>query len=378
MGRRVMFYVQHLLGIGHLVRAGRIAAALAGGFDVLLVVGGDMPAGLEPRNVNIVQLPPVRAGDEGFSALVHPDGRPFDDQDRERRRALLLDCFDQFLPDVLLIEAYPFGRRPMRFELLPLIERASRAAHRPMLACSVRDILQERRPDREAETIGLVRRFFDVVLVHGDPVLFPLEASFPGAPAFAERVHYTGMVGPPAAAAGDPLFASDDHFEVVVSVGGGAVGADLLRVAMAARPLTALADLRWLLLTGPNLRDAPPVSDDDRLVIRAFDPDLPQRLAEAWVSVSQAGYNTVADLVAAGCRAVLVPFGRGGETEQTRRADALHDRGWAVTLPENQLTPATLAKAIDDALDLPGDLSQIWLGGAERSRTILERELGLL
>ena len=62
MTRRVLFYVQHLLGIGHLVRAGRIATALADGMDVLLVVGGELPPGLEPRNVDIFQLPPVKAG----------------------------------------------------------------------------------------------------------------------------------------------------------------------------------------------------------------------------------------------------------------------------------------------------------------------------
>ena len=37
-GPRVFFYVQHLLGIGHLARASRIAAALAeDGFDVTVV-----------------------------------------------------------------------------------------------------------------------------------------------------------------------------------------------------------------------------------------------------------------------------------------------------------------------------------------------------
>ena len=37
----VFFYVQHLLGIGHIARASRIANALqANGFDVVLVTGG--------------------------------------------------------------------------------------------------------------------------------------------------------------------------------------------------------------------------------------------------------------------------------------------------------------------------------------------------
>jgi predicted glycosyltransferase len=38
---RVLLYVQHLLGIGHLVRASRIASALKdAGFDVAVVMGG--------------------------------------------------------------------------------------------------------------------------------------------------------------------------------------------------------------------------------------------------------------------------------------------------------------------------------------------------
>ena len=378
MARRVLFYVQHLLGIGHLVRAGRVAAALAKGFDVLFVVGGEMPPDLEPRNVDIVQLPPVRAGDAGFSALVHPDGRAFDAADQAERRDMLLDCFDRFLPDILLIEAFPFGRRPMRFELLPLIERAAGAAHRPMLACSVRDILQARKPERDEETVDLVRRFFDVVLVHGDPGIFPLEDSFPLASRFEERIHYTGMVGPEPPAETDSPFAPDDRFDVVVSVGGGAVGADLVTAAVAAKPLSWLSDSRWLVLTGPNLAYPAPSKADKSLVIRSFDPRLPQRLAEAGVSVSQAGYNTVADLLQAGCRPVLVPFGRGGETEQTRRARVLHERGWAVMLTESALGPASLAAAIDRALDLAPAEQTVTLGGAERSRVILERELGLL
>ncbi|MDP1753535.1 MAG: glycosyl transferase, partial [Reyranella sp.] len=41
MTGRVFFYVQHLLGIGHLRRAATLARTMAaGGFDVLLVSGG--------------------------------------------------------------------------------------------------------------------------------------------------------------------------------------------------------------------------------------------------------------------------------------------------------------------------------------------------
>ena len=195
----------------------------------------------------------MKAGPAGFSTLVHPDGRPFTADDKAERRDLLLGCFDDFIPEVVLVEAFPFGRRAMRFELVPLLERAAAAAQRPLVACSVRDILQDARPERRAETVELIRGHFDLVLVHGDPRLVHLSDSFPEASNFADLTGYTGMVGP---RHDGPLHGADhadeEPFDVVVAVGGGAVGARLVAAALAARPLSRLAAARWLVLTGPN------------------------------------------------------------------------------------------------------------------------------
>ncbi len=382
MQTRVLFYVQHLLGIGHLMRAGRIAAALSDMFEVLLVVGGDLPPGLLPDKVSLFVLPPVKAGPAGFSALVHPDGRIFTAQDKADRRDLLLGCFDDFVPAVVLIEAFPFGRRAMRFELVPLLERAVAAVQRPLIACSVRDILQDARPERRAETLDTIRRHFDLVLVHGDPRFAALSESFPEAREFEPLIAYTGMVGPrPEGLLHGAVRAEDEAFDVVVSVGGGAVGARLVAAALAARPLSRLRDARWLVLTGPNAVALPAVEADAGgsaaagVSVRAFVPDLAALLARARVSVSQAGYNTVADLLAARCRAVLVPYAEGGETEQPRRAAILADRGLAVVVEEAQLTPAALATAIDAALALPDPVSAVALDGADRTRSLIEGRL---
>src|SRR3546814_19814871 len=44
--------------------------------------------------------------------------------------------------------------------------------------------------------------------------------------------------------------------EVIVSAGGGAVGAALLRCALAARPLSTLAETPWRLLNGSTVPEA--------------------------------------------------------------------------------------------------------------------------
>jgi predicted glycosyltransferase len=371
---RLTFYVQHLLGIGHLVRAVRIVRALAdSAFDVALVIGGGYPAGIDTGRAEVVTLPPVKAGQNGFSTLVHPDGRAFDEAAQAYRRALLLDHFDRFAPDILVVEAFPFGRRQMRFELLPLLERAKTRPDPPLIAASVRDILQEnRRPERVIETLDVVERYFDLILVHGDPRLVTLDRSFPAASGLADKISYTGIVAP---SASDASPGASGSFAAIVSVGGGAVGAALLRVALAARALTSLREEPWLLLTGPNLPaeigENLGRNPDDGVVVAPFIPDLATALRGAKISISQAGYNTVADVLVAGCRSVLIPFAAGGETEQSARAALLQDLDLAVSVPEADLTASTLAAAIERALTKPQPGRGLDLKGAQNTVSIL-------
>jgi len=95
MTARVFFYVQHLLGIGHLRRAAALARTLAaGGFDVLLVSGGAPVDGLALGGARLHQLPPVRAADARLKELARLDGAPVDEAFRARRTRQLLDLFE--------------------------------------------------------------------------------------------------------------------------------------------------------------------------------------------------------------------------------------------------------------------------------------------
>ncbi len=88
----VLFYVQHLLGIGHLRRALRLVEALTKeGVRVTLVSGGDkLPELAGAAAERVVQLAPIRTRDAGFKDLVDGDGRPIDDALRAVRRETLL------------------------------------------------------------------------------------------------------------------------------------------------------------------------------------------------------------------------------------------------------------------------------------------------
>src|SRR5438309_678315 len=107
MSARVFFYVQHLLGIGHLRRAAVLARTLAASdFDVLLVSGGS-PVPLKVGRSRLYQLPPVRARDEGLRALARLDGTPLDEPFRAARTRELLALLAAEAPQVVITEQFP-------------------------------------------------------------------------------------------------------------------------------------------------------------------------------------------------------------------------------------------------------------------------------
>jgi len=367
---RVFFYVQHLLGIGHLARASRIAGALSDdGFDITVVTGGSPVRGFPGPGVRHIALPAIMSGDAGFSGLTDEHGHPIDEAFKARRRDLLLAAFQDCRPDIVLLEAFPFGRRQVRFELLPLLETIAASTPKPLVMTSLRDILQERaKPGRDEETVALIKQHFDRVLVHGDPGFARLEDTFPLASEIIDRVCYTGLVAAPVPAP------AAERFDVVVSAGGGAVGIDLIRASLGAA--IAIGKGRWCLITGPNL----PQADFDAIAAEApahvnvvrFRTDFASLLTGTRLSVSQAGYNTVCDVLQAGCQSLLIPFTAGGETEQTTRAIRLEKLGLAQVLTEDALSAHSMQRAIERALENPApNIHGLDLNGARHTAAIL-------
>ena len=361
---KVFFYVQHLLGIGHLRRAVTLAQALErAGFEVTLASGGKPVEGFR-----VLQLPPAQS-DAAFKQLLDEHGNPVDDAWKKRRREALLAAYTAAAPDVLLIELFPFGRRQMRFELLPLLGMAREASRRPLIVCSVRDLIQAK-PERENEILECFEHFYDRLLVHGDPRIAPFERSFGPAARIAEKVHYTGYVVQDIPE-GDSTVGAD---EVLVSAGGGAVGKDLLEAAIAARPLTKLRDRTWRVIAGINAQDFDGLQAraGSGVIVERFRNDFTLRLRNCVLSVSQAGYNTVLETLQARARSVVVPFAAGAESEQTLRAALLAERGLLEVVEEARLAPATLAAAIDRAAARPRPApGAIDLDGARRSAELL-------
>jgi predicted glycosyltransferase len=372
-----MIYVQHLLGVGHLQRSLLLAAELARrDFSVELVSGGRPQALTMPAGVQLHQLPPVYSPDGSFTRLLDQQGNAVDTELRERRKLQLLEIFACHTPQVLITETFPFGRRMMRFELIPLLQAARTSDICIQVIASVRDILQPKsRAGRNEEICDLVTEFYDHVLVHGDQKIAGLEESFPLADRISDKIYYSGYI---CTSRQTTAVAGNGSNEVLVSAGGSATGLDLLKAAIEAKPLSILKDLQWRILVSPSIDESHLEAlrrlAGDGISIERNRPDFSELVKRARLSISQAGYNTITDVLNSTTAAVVIPYAEADEIEQTTRAQKLQRLGRLVMLHQNELSAANLASAIERA-DRQNPSLEVNLDGAGNSATIISQWL---
>lgn len=369
MRKRVVFYCQHLLGIGHVTRSLSIVNELAKDFDVTYVQGGPAVPLKPGPSVRLVQLDPLLM-QESDSALYDPEGkRAVPEIFSRRREALAALAAEGF--DACVVELYPFGRKKFAEEVRFFL-KALRTARPAMPAvCSVRDILVEKAdaPARNAKIVAELREYFQAVWVHADPALIEFGATFGAAGEIGDLLRYTGFVAEPA-----PARAQARGKKILLSLGGGSVGGELFLAA--AETAGEFPEHEFHFALGPYT----PASIREGLERRLaeFGPrarvtglltNFEEELGRAALSVSMAGYNTVMNLLNTRTPGLVLTY--DANHEQLLRARLLEERGFLGVLDPEDLLPARLAERFRDRLALAYPATPPDLGGAGRCRGLL-------
>jgi predicted glycosyltransferase len=379
--RTAMFYCQHVLGLGHFIRSTEIVRGLKG-FEVCFLNGGEIVSGVElPAQIEVINLPPIKA-DAEFRGIYPAAGPLGLEVIKEIRKARILAEYERVRPDVLVLELFPFGRRKFAFELLPLLERIQ-ADGRTKVVCSLRDILVSKRDQARfnEQACRLVNEFFDLVLVHSDPQFQRLEETFPEVQQLRCPVEYTGFVAqPPVADIDEGPTAPDGVKSIIVSIGGGRVGAELIACAIEASAVIGdSVPHRMLIFTGPYLPDEESARLQEKAAGRAnvrlerFTTQFLSQLRRADLSISMAGYNTCMNLLTAGTPAIVCPFTGNNNEEQTIRAAKLQQLGILKVIHQPELSAVRLAEMITASLNAAKTrcAPALDLRGIERTATIL-------
>jgi UDP-N-acetylglucosamine--N-acetylmuramyl-(pentapeptide) pyrophosphoryl-undecaprenol N-acetylglucosamine transferase len=111
--------------------------------------------------------------------------------------------------------------------------------------------------------------------------------------------------------------------------------------------------------------------------LKTFFDDLPVRIAEAHVVISRSGASSVAELLALGRPALLVPFRLAADDHQRANAAAIAAAGAGLLVTEAEIEAVSLAEQITAWLEQPEQLADMAarareLGRPEAARTLAD------
>lgn len=383
--KRLMFYCQHILGMGHLVRSMEIVRGLTQDFQVCFINGGEIIQGFEiPADVEIVNLPAIKTDSE-FRTLQVVDSDLDLAAVEAIRRDRLLQVYQQFQPDVLMIELFPFGRRKFSFELIPLLDAIQADGRKTKVVCSLRDIVvtKQNREKHEQKVCTLMNQYFDLLLIHGDPKFQQIEETFSRIQDLQCPVYYTGYVVQPQPAESAILPIHEPI--ILATIGGGRFGHELLDAVVATAPvLETLVPHQIQVFTGPFypeeklqiLQDK--AKDCCNLRVDRYTPNLLQYMQRADLSISMSGYNTTLNVLTTGVKAMLMAFTGNDDQEQRMRSEKLAAMDLVTTIQPEDLAADRFVTLIQSCLQKPQQTVQFDFDGVAKTaslvRSMFERQ----
>ena len=223
----------------------------------------------------------------------------------------------------------------------------------------------------------MLRKHYSAICVYGDLRMLDFVQAYGLDEDLASRLHYCGYLGRPTPARnGSP--GTPERPLVVATSGGGVDGPALLETfVQAAGRLQRRMGGTWTAVTGPLMDDDDharivSLAEHDHVTVQRLDPDLRNTVAAADCVVSMAGYNTVCDIMSYCRPSVLVPREQPSK-EQRLRAERLREWGVAEVVHADELRPAGLADAIENALGRHAPTTApVPLGGLERAVEVFD------
>jgi predicted glycosyltransferase len=378
---RSVFFCNEMLGLGHLRLSLAIAQALVASSDeltALIVTGSPAFGGMRvPERVDVLKLPTLPVGayspwnTTGLRPPTHLAMSP--DEVLKLRSQLSLAAVAELRPSIAVVDYRPLGRHN---ELRPALDHLRRQGDCTIALglWDVDDAAAQLRRDWPEDVFAEVRELYDLALVYGPSSA--ADVRIDGLRAAGVPVHHTDLVAAPAAARG-PADLREPY--LLATTGGGVDGFALLDAFVQALRLRPLG-LPALVVTGPmmaadqvdHLRTSAAGLD---VRIEQFRPDMDAVLAGARAVVSMAGYNAVAEVLASGKPALLVPRTSPRE-EQLNRARGLAAAGRVEMLDPSALEPARLSRVIQGLLDRPPVAPKTPTGARDAARILLNSRGG--
>lgn len=377
----VFFYYHHFGGLGHGTRIYSLCAALRKLYPSyrLIVINSGKPQpeiGIE-KHASVINLPFLEARHGLYSGLSSQESLDITFKKREK---IIRFLTDRFLPRIAIFEHYPFGRDALKEEIENIIKLLR--DKKTLIYSCVRDIITQ--PIKSQE---LVRRLslFDGVFVHSDKKM-GFVCALRHLPALKEKIILTGRLFPlrqnklMSKNRIRNILGCNNKKLVVVSVGGGKDGFDIIRYIVSVKnSVDEKIQSLFLISAGPAMPETK-FAQLNKLIGRTRNIILVRHINNftdyiraADLSISMGGYNSINNSLVTGTPTLVIP--RRWEKEQMIRARYF---GKFLCL-DNGVSADTLADKILNMLSrtVPQDRYQFNFEGSEFTARLLSAILNL-
>lgn len=384
--KKLLFYCQHILGMGHLVRSMEIVRGLMSDFQVCFINGGQIIKEFEiPDGIEVINLPAIKTDSE-FKQLKPVDESLSLAEVQEFRKNKLLQVADEFQPDVLVVELFPFGRGKFSFELIPFLEKLQDSKKPVKIVSSLRDIVvtKTNQEKYENKVCRLMNQYFDMLLIHGDSKFITLNESFSRVKDIQSQTEYTGYVVQkpllePDLTKEDRAVLESEQPLILVSVGGGRFGHELIDCVIASADILKQKIPHHIqIFTGPFSPDnkveiwQKETENKPNIKVSRYTRNLISYMQKADLSISMSGYNTTLNVMTTGVRAMILPFKGNNDQEQRIRASKLDDLGVVKMLDESDLQPEIFSQKLIDYLTVKPKKLEFDFDGVENTAALIK------
>jgi predicted glycosyltransferase len=361
-GPRALFYSHDTVGLGHIRRTLRICEHLDFNFpnlSMLLVTGSPVAHAFRaPAGLDYVKLPSViKRGDDCYETRTLRV--PFQ-MTRRLRARLLLDTVSAYRPDFLFVDNVPLG---MKGELTTTLEHISRHLPDTLVFLTLRDILDDAsRVVPQWRRLGIIEaleRYYTRVFIYGLRTVFDPTVEYQWPATVRRKTVFCGYIARSvdktvSRALRRQICAADERL-VVVTIGGGSDGSDIVDTYLRALPLiTRQIAVKSLVILGPEMAPHEAsrlrrVCERRGVIVMDFCADPMPYLDAADLVVSMAGYNTITEILTLDKKAIVIPRTQP-RREQLIRSQRLQEFGLLRAIEPAELTRDRLAAEVHHSL----------------------------
>jgi predicted glycosyltransferase len=355
---KIVLYSHDTFGMGNIRRTLLLSQEFITkypGASILIITGSPMIHAFRiPKGIDYIKLPCLDRLEAEQYAPRYLHGCP--EEVKETREAIVKESVLRFNPDLMVVDKRAAG---VDGELLPTLYALRENGRHTKLVLGVRDILDE--PERTRKVLAsngsfhVIDEFYDEVWIYGSKSIFDTAKEYAFPESVVRKTFYCGYLKRPTVSAerteGPP--------RILVTTGGGGDGSDIIEAYLTGlSSLPRNVALRTTIIFGPQMPQPRRLELLRRFDYMAdvnfleFEADIANRYAESDVVISQAGYNTVCELLSFSRKAILVPRSEPVR-EQLIRSRLLAARGFFEFIEPQDLTPETLISKVLEALNSP-------------------------